>query len=187
MDGHRHADPLTDESSLDREIESMMAVEPSPQFVARVRARVAQEPEPGRWRASWLFAPAGAVAIVIVAVIAWPSLEPVPSSVAPVESPRVAEAVALSSPPAAEIERPQAAPRAAPAIHAREAATLTPMVSADDARAFDRLLSAARQDEVVIVFNDDMPNSALSTSTLAVAPITIEPVTVPEPLEGGVE
>ena len=36
------------------------------------------------------------------------------------------------------------------------------MVSADDARAFDRLLSAARQDEVVIVFNDDMPNSALS-------------------------
>ena len=73
MDGHRHADPLTDESSLDREIESMMAVEPSPQFVARVRARVAQEPEPGRWRASWLFAPAGAVAIVIVAVIAWPS------------------------------------------------------------------------------------------------------------------
>ena len=51
MDGHRHADPLTDESSLDREIESMMAVEPSPQFVARVRARVAQEPEPGRWRA----------------------------------------------------------------------------------------------------------------------------------------
>ena len=46
MDGHRH-DAVTD-ASLDREIESLLAVEPSPEFLARVRTRVAQEPEPAR-------------------------------------------------------------------------------------------------------------------------------------------
>ena len=53
------------------------------------------------------------VAIVIVAVIAWPSgWSRCRRVLRQSESPRVAEAVALSSPPAAEIERPQAAPRA---------------------------------------------------------------------------
>jgi len=62
--------------SLDREIESLLTVEPSPEFVARVRARVADEPEPGRWRTAWLFALAGAVAVVIGALVVWPSNEP---------------------------------------------------------------------------------------------------------------
>ena len=64
--------------SLDREIESLLSVEPSPEFVARVRTRVAKEPEPAGWRASWMFAMAGAVAVVIVALLAWPSREPAP-------------------------------------------------------------------------------------------------------------
>ena len=65
--------------SLDREIESLLATEPSPEFVARVRARVANEPEPGGWRPAFIFAMAGAVAVVIVAVIAWPSRELAPA------------------------------------------------------------------------------------------------------------
>jgi hypothetical protein len=77
MDGHRHIDAMND-PSLDREIESMLAAEPSPEFVARVRARVAAEPEPGRWHVSWIFAVGGAVAVVIVALLAWPSREPAP-------------------------------------------------------------------------------------------------------------
>jgi hypothetical protein len=58
MDGHEQNDALTD-SSLDREIASLVAAEPSPEFLARVRTRVTKEPEPGRWRASWMFALAG--------------------------------------------------------------------------------------------------------------------------------
>jgi hypothetical protein len=67
--------------SLDREIESLLAAEPSPEFLARVRARVAKEPTPNRWRASWMLAVAGAVAVavVIVALIAWPSRELAPA------------------------------------------------------------------------------------------------------------
>jgi hypothetical protein len=86
--------------SLDREIESMLAAEPSPEFLARVRARVAEEPEPNTWRWSWVVATAGAVAVAIVAVIVWPSSESVPSSTAAVPSPRLAEAVETVMPPA---------------------------------------------------------------------------------------
>ena len=92
MDGHRHVDAMND-PSLDREIESLLATEPSPEFVARVRARVASEPEPGGWRLPFIFSTAGAVAVVIVAVIAWPSREPVPSGDTRVQSPHVAEAI----------------------------------------------------------------------------------------------
>jgi hypothetical protein len=37
-------DEQMNDASFDREIESLLAVEPSPEFVARVRARVAEEP-----------------------------------------------------------------------------------------------------------------------------------------------
>ena len=69
MDGHRN---------LEREIESLLSAEPSPEFLARVRTRVAEEPEPARWRAPWMLAVATAVVVLIVAVIAWPSRELVP-------------------------------------------------------------------------------------------------------------
>ena len=39
------------DAALDREIESLLGAEASPEFVARVRTRVAEEPEPYRWRA----------------------------------------------------------------------------------------------------------------------------------------
>ena len=40
--------PLTD-SALDREIQAALAVHPSPEFLARVRQRVAAEPPDVRW------------------------------------------------------------------------------------------------------------------------------------------
>jgi hypothetical protein len=63
------------DAALDREIESLLASEPSPQFLARVRTRVAQEPEPRQWRAPWIFLSAAAVTVVILAIVVWPSDE----------------------------------------------------------------------------------------------------------------
>jgi len=54
--------------ALDRELAHALAVDPSPEFVARVRARVANEPAPSSWRMPRLLMAAGAVAVVIVAV-----------------------------------------------------------------------------------------------------------------------
>lgn len=48
MDGAR-PDALSD-AQLDRELEAALGVEPSPEFLARVRTRIAAEPEPSRWR-----------------------------------------------------------------------------------------------------------------------------------------
>jgi hypothetical protein len=49
MDGTRPQHPLTD-SQLDRDLESALGIEPSPEFLARVRTRVAAEPDLSAWR-----------------------------------------------------------------------------------------------------------------------------------------
>jgi hypothetical protein len=64
----RDFEPLVD-STLDRELEALLAVEPSPELSARVIAAVAVECQ--RWALSWLIAPAGALAaaVLVVAVV----------------------------------------------------------------------------------------------------------------------
>ena len=63
----RHA--LTDDA-LERDIARALAVDPSPEFVARVRTRIANEPAPSAWRSSWTMAFAGAfVTALVLAVV----------------------------------------------------------------------------------------------------------------------
>jgi hypothetical protein len=78
MDGRK--DTLTDEA-MAREIESALTVEPSPQFVAKVRARVAREPlraaNAGSWR---LWLGGAAVMAGAVAVFVWIGAPPATST-----------------------------------------------------------------------------------------------------------
>lgn len=72
------------DSQLDRDIESAVGIEPSAEFLARVRTRIAAEPEPSAWRLS--FEPMWGVAIAgIVLALIGPQLRPQPngSGVAP--------------------------------------------------------------------------------------------------------
>ena len=55
--------------TVDREIAGLLAVDPSPEFVAKVRERVAAEPEPVMWRFGWMAAGAAAVAVLVLAVV----------------------------------------------------------------------------------------------------------------------
>lgn len=69
MDGTSREQPLTD-SQLDREIESAIGIEPSAEFLARVRTRIAAEPEPSAWRLAALKPlMAAAIAGIVLAVI----------------------------------------------------------------------------------------------------------------------
>jgi hypothetical protein len=68
MDADRSGDQMT-ESAVDRELQAMLAVEPSPEFVARVRTRVASEPEPTAWWLSWKLAVGVAMAVVVVLAV----------------------------------------------------------------------------------------------------------------------
>ena len=100
MDGR--TDPLND-AALDQEIEALLAAEPSPDFVARVRSRVAEEPASRSrgWR--WPIAAAATAVAMVVVVAVWPRSEPY---LLPVQSaPHL-----TSSVPAPAVTRPAEAP-----------------------------------------------------------------------------
>lgn len=68
MDAPGPGRPMTD-SAVEREIQTMLAVDPSPAFLPRLRGRIADEPRPAAWWMSWrLPAAAGAAALIIVGV-----------------------------------------------------------------------------------------------------------------------
>ena len=60
--------PMTGEV-VDRELKALLAVDPSPEFVARVRIRIADEHEPRAWWLSWKLAGVVAVAAVVVLAV----------------------------------------------------------------------------------------------------------------------
>jgi hypothetical protein len=55
---------------IDEEIREALDVGPSPEFLARVRTRIATEPAPSAWRWSWTIAAAGALAAAVIVAIA---------------------------------------------------------------------------------------------------------------------
>jgi hypothetical protein len=68
MDAQRPGDEMTD-AALDRELQAMLGVDPSPEFVARVRTRVAGLPAPARpWPGGWTLAASLAAAVAIAFV-----------------------------------------------------------------------------------------------------------------------
>jgi len=66
MHAHRFGDPLSD-ADLDRELTALFAVDPSPEFLARIRLRIGRETAPSGWSRTWVFAIASACAMVIAA------------------------------------------------------------------------------------------------------------------------
>ena len=124
----QRADSQLTDRALDQQIEDLLAVEPAPEFVATVRARVAAEPAPGGWRFGWwplaVGAPAAA-AIVLVVTLARPALlvRELPGDTLAAGTVRAADIV-LPVPPAPVVDglvataapAPPPAPPAVPAI-----------------------------------------------------------------------
>ena len=78
-DERRGAAPTSrgEDDAFDRELRRLLAVDPSPEFEARVRARVAGEPSPSAWRAGWrwmTFGGATAAALVLAVAVSRPEL-----------------------------------------------------------------------------------------------------------------
>lgn len=68
MPAHGFLEPMTD-GDIDRALGAALAVEPSPQFLARVRMRIAREPAPSGCPLSWVFAAGASTAAIALAVI----------------------------------------------------------------------------------------------------------------------
>jgi hypothetical protein len=59
--------------TIDQELRAALEVEPSREFVARVRTRIANEPPPRGWQTWWLVMPAAAAAAAVVLAAAFVS------------------------------------------------------------------------------------------------------------------
>jgi hypothetical protein len=188
MDGHKH-ERLSDDA-LEREIEAALGVDPSPEFLPRVRARIASEQmhDGWMWSAPWRWA--GAVmAVTAVAIVGvWTLRAPVPREASITTTPPV-ETTTLpteAAGPAPALVVPSAAtpkPVSAPAVRAVRA-TLRPqpvqsfdvVISPDEAAALQQLFTAISVRRIEPSVLPDL-QSALKPPT-PIEEIVLEPITI---------
>ena len=197
----RDPEPL-DDTALDRALEGLVAVEPSPGFERRAFARAVEAHTVSRpWAivGRWLLVPAGVGAAIVAAVLL---SHDAPRQVVPgvqvAERPQPVHAAAAPARPAPQVrrltsarlivvrERPPRPPRAL------GPARLTPapevLISPAEARGMEMLLARAEPLRIQLV---DTGAALLATpprppDALHVAPIVIEPVSEPRDLTEGV-
>lgn len=159
-----------DEMKLDDELRRALNVDPSPEFLARVRTRIANEPEPSPWRLAWMMVPAAAVsAAVLVGILLWPRPEPA----TPVQAVAPPSPVSVLPPPVvAIVDRAPVVvePRRVVARVAERRAFPEVVISEDETRAFDALLTLSQQGRLPVAVQAD---GEVETS-LAPAPVEIQ-------------
>jgi hypothetical protein len=182
MDADRSGGAMTD-TSIDREIQAALSVDPSPEFLARVRTRIATEPARATSWLSWKFVAAGAFAAAIAAAVVVSRPEGTPTPVrqasraeddrlppAAIEQPRQAEAVKART-RAWRAGAPEARRRPEPEI----------LLDPAETRALRRLIAGTRDGSL------DLSASLQATTPTAmdlppidaivIAPLTIDPLT----------
>ena len=203
MDDHRSADALTDE--LDRDLEAALAVDPSPGFVTRVRARVQSERDAHWSPLQWRFAPA-AVAIVVVAVVvamSWPNRSqiaqngPAAQEAAVAQNDSAMQRDPVARPPSQGFGEPRRsspdqsasggggfspAPKRAVATPTRRSASRNDpevIFAADEARALRRLFAGIQKGLIDLSsLQEGQPATAAlqPPGEIAFPPITFEPI-----------
>ena len=103
MDGYRHQE-LTDET-LEKDIEAALGVDPSPEFLPRIRARIANERMQEGWfsSVSWRWARVAAVVTAVAVIAVWTLRDP---SRAPREAHITDTPPVESTPPPVELSAP---------------------------------------------------------------------------------
>lgn len=178
MDGTGPRQPLSG-SALDRELTEALGIEPSPEFLARVRTRVAAEPVRPAWRL--VVEPLASVAIAgIVLALLVPKLmrdETVPT----VEPPRVASVVPDIPRPVAPVVSGKAERRRSP-VPRTAAANTTPLrlspvlVAEDERRAFELFVAAVGQGQVPEAALEPAVDAQREMADLSIAPLVIAPL-----------
>ena len=144
--------PEPPEDGLDQEIALLLAVDPSPEFLARIRARVDAEPQPRPWWTGWVpvSAAVGATALLVLVVLGprlaapeRPSGERLAMTMAPANTSAAPPAATRDSVVTAADARPT------PAMTTPEADTSPPPPSEPRASETDPGADAARQPPAV--------------------------------------
>lgn len=167
--------PLND---VDAELRRVLAVEPSPDFVARVRQRVLREQMTrGSWTAGWLLAASAALVAISAGALSLLT-PPVPDAKPRVPVSRPSDIVLPLEPnltvraDPARVRKSVARPPARGRASAPEAEVLF-----DNGQriAIERLMELARSGTVV-----DLPDPP-EQAPLAIAPLSVSPITVESP------
>jgi hypothetical protein len=182
MDGRK--DTLTD-AALDREIESLLAVDPSPEFVACIRARVADQPVASGWRWQLPMAAAVAVTAIVVAIVMWRPTATGPSVVAPVQEasvtrpvPPVPSVVAQAPQDSARVSAHRAVDRGASQRVAMPVAPLPEvLIPENEKRGFELLLEElSDQKSAAVIAEVASGRTTPGPPWLDIAPVSIEPL-----------
>ena len=177
MDPRGH-DRVTD-AALDGELRRALAVDPSPEFLARIRTRIASEPDPAARPLSWNLVLTAVVAIAVVAIVAISGRPPaLTKAPAPLTARTFVGATALVSPPptTAHAFRSVDAGRPPSAGVKQE---LEVLIAADEARALRALISGVREGRIVltpVLSAVPAASESVSVDEIAIEPITITPI-----------
>ena len=180
MDDHR-SEPLTDEA-LAREIEAALAVDPSPEFLARIRSKVEGAPATAVWPSRWEFALAGLAVAIVVSV--WIVNVPTARSVDPIAASSLTEHF-VEPPPSGGSAQISGVVSDAPRVRTvRAIAPIVPpfpevIISPDEVRAFRALIRRIEEGQLRAADLSVVRGEAITS----LASISIEPLAAIEPLE----
>lgn len=191
MDGTGPQPSLSD-SQLDRELESALGIEPSSGFIARVRTRVAGEPDVSQWRqALWGRGVQPSVAMALVAVLLAVvvlrlmrneerSMERAAARSADVRLTRPAEKIPLVNrePIAVRVVRKSVPTAIASEVPLRLS---QPLFSEDERRALAQLVAAVEEGRlppVVAETSATVPAEPDARTVLNIEPLVIDPLPV---------
>jgi len=175
-----------DDLNLDRELQAAFAVEPSPEFVARVRTTIAETPS--RSMTARLLKPAAAIACAVLVAVAVglpredARLEPKRAEIAsrPAEDDHVTAGLKPSTtnvlPSATNLRSPDArSPKRAARANAIPTEPPLPevIIAADDVEAFLQFVSGARDLRFVASFDETPVSTPWVMTELSIAPIAV--------------
>jgi len=199
--------PVTD-AALERKIEEALGVDPSPEFLARVRARVSSDPtaSPSKWYLSWMTAAAGVAATALVVAIyvgrapSDTSRAPAPeattvvatdASPAPLQTADSGASTGLDagSPVAGQPARPRpTAVRASSERQVQPRAFPEVLLSSAETQGFETLLGRLRRGELTITVDEQTEKvEEAEPADLVIAPIRIRPLDSATVTEGAEE
>ena len=185
MDGHEHSGPLNDDP-LAREIEAALAVDPSLEFAARVRSRVAvaADTSASDWRMS-MTAFAAVIAVALVAVWWWPrESQPVARAPAAERQERVVATVPDVAPvQQAMSRRPAARDRTSRPVEPRDAIAIDlpeVILAENEASAYATFLGPGReaQLEASLPRAPDLSAPVEVDKIPKIDPVTLDPIDV---------
>jgi hypothetical protein len=186
-------DPMND-AALERDIERALAVDPSPEFLVRVRTRIAEEPSPASRRFGWLFAGVATAAVAAAVVLAIFDVSPVHqrASARLLASRSIGSAVEVPSLDGVGADRrvrPESPSSVGPTHGSGPtttgvAAEPTTLFDHRETMALQRLIAGVRDARVDLTpLLEEAPMALQSLDNLVIPPITIEPL-VPGGVEG---